>query len=739
MKKLKEKKTSQPISDKEKTSKGGLLVEVIIVLGLVAALTPVLYKHVADRQQDIDNVTEANTLQILKEQTKAYINANKDTLSVGTTLLNPVDVGLDVTGYLIGIKKEANGLINAMIAATSGTNDVNAAKVASLLGVSAGIYSAQDTDRAWGINGIWAENISSYGFTSLPTGVPVLTTAYDEEDTLDMEKIFSEIENHSFEKLTAKEFCVDNPAVPEEERCIDSWEFETCTELIDLCNRSVKCNNAYHKRCNQTCNDILISYRAEGLTPVSDSAFRLTGSNAAGESNKTKCYFTANAGYNAIELIEACNGENMEACTVANTYGLNTTCQKIIDTYKTLNRTPENGTYKLGTGTDTACWFKSTTGYSSKEVIEKCNAGTALACQIGSDNKLNRTCAEVQTTMKSYGAIPANGSFKLTLTNASGSSYTCDMSQTPALTEYFYKNAAGTYTFNLLNKKIQYKFEVCGGSNAGGRAHGGYSWGKKIHNSAQSFFVIVAGMGAAGIGSSGTYVYYYGSGGGTEVRFGTSNWADKHRILVGGGSGGYVTTHPSYGGGGGNNCGAGGAMGGCKGIGGKGEGNTYVPGTIGQGGQAVGVGGNGGGYGGGGGGSWVCNVSRGGGGGGGFGGGGQGGDTCGAGRWATATEGGGGTTGYNGGIGYGGSNGGFGGGGGTDYGSGGGGYGGGGGGWGTLAGGGGGGRVCLATMPAGWPACDPAVWVFDEGSGEVNSDKCPGAGWVKISVIEIKE
>ncbi|MBR7159077.1 MAG: hypothetical protein IKD08_05345, partial [Alphaproteobacteria bacterium] len=78
----------------------------------------------------------------------------------------------------------------------------------------------------------------------------------------------------------------------------------------------------------------------------------------------------------------------------------------------------------------------------------------------------------------------------------------------------------------------------------------------------------------------------------------------------------------------------------------------------------------------------------------------------------------------------------FGGGAGTDYGSGGGGYGGGGG---THVGGGGGGRVCLATMPAGWPTCDSAVWVFDEGSGEVGSDKCPGTGWVKISVIEIKE
>ena len=715
------------------------------MLGLIATLTPILYKHVADRREDIDNINEANTLLLIKNATKDYIEANKDVLSVGTTLLEPVDVGVDIDGYKIGIKKDSDGNINAMIAASDGSNDMKAAKVASLLGVSAGIYSAQDATRAWGINGVWAENVSNYGFTSLPAGIPVVTTTYDEEDSLDMEKIFTAIEEHSFEKLTAKELCLDNDELPEEERCITKWKEETCPELVEFCNNGIKCHDAYSKRCNLTCNDILIGYRAEGMTPQSNYDFRLTGSNSNGEANKTKCYFTSTTGYNAIEIIEACNGGNTEACSLANTYSLNTSCQKIINAYKTLNQTPSNGTFKLGAaGTSTACWFKDTTGYSTKEVIEKCNAGTTIACQMGSENKLNRTCAELQTAMKSYGAIPANGSFKLTLTSTTGSSYTCDMSQTPALTEYFYKNTAGTYTFSLLSKKIQYKFEVCGASNYGGRTHGGYSWGKKIHNSAQSFFVIVGGIG--GVGTYGAS----SSGGGTEIRFGTSSWVDKHRILVGGGSSGYNASATPGAGGGGNNCGGGGAMGGCKGVGGRGYGNPNTPGTIGHGGASgwsryAGTGGNGGGYGGGGGGggNW---AGYGGGGGGGFGGGGQGGSYgWGAGASGTATNGGGGTTGYNGGYGQADGDGGFGGGGGSDWGSGGGGYGGGGGGGrasdGTtdLSGGGGGGRVCLATMPAGWPACDPAVWVFDEGSGETGSDKCPGTGWVKISVIEIKE
>ena len=77
------------------------------MLGLIATLTPILYKHVADRRQDIDNINEANTLLLLKEQTKVYIDENKDTLSVGTTLLEPADVGIDIEGYKIGIRKDA--------------------------------------------------------------------------------------------------------------------------------------------------------------------------------------------------------------------------------------------------------------------------------------------------------------------------------------------------------------------------------------------------------------------------------------------------------------------------------------------------------------------------------------------------------------------------------------------------------------------------------------------------------
>ncbi|MBR7158315.1 MAG: hypothetical protein IKD08_01360, partial [Alphaproteobacteria bacterium] len=410
------------------------------------------------------------------------------------------------------------------------------AKVAALLGVSAGIYSAQDANRAWGINGVWAEDVSNYGFTSLPTGIPVVTTTYDEEDSLDMEKIFSEIENHSFEKLTAKEFCVDNDEVPEEERCINKWEEKKCTELIGLCDDGTarKCNDAYARRCNHICNDILISYRVDGDFPTSNYAYRLTGSNSNGEASKTKCYFTSTAGYNAVELIEACNGGNNEACSLANTYSLNTNCQKIIDAYKTLSQMPENGVYKLGAvGTSTTCWFKNTTGYSTKEVIEKCNAGTSIACQIGRENKLNRTCAELQTTMKSYGSSPASGTFKLTLTSTSPTSYTCDMNQIPAWTRVLLSGTEGaSYTAPY---KGTYGLACAGGAgdthtvSAGGK--GGIVSGSADFAAGTIFKIAIK--------KGGTSFYNDTQSGGSGIGFylGSSYSLANLKIVAGGGGG----------------------------------------------------------------------------------------------------------------------------------------------------------------------------------------------------------
>ncbi|MBR7159044.1 MAG: hypothetical protein IKD08_05165, partial [Alphaproteobacteria bacterium] len=231
---------------------------------------------------------------LLKNATNEYIEENKDRITVGTTLLEPTDVGMDIDGYKIGIRKEDDGTINAMIAPSGGGSDMKAAKVAALLGVSAGIYSAQDASRAWGINGVWAEDVSNYGFTSLPTGVPVVTTTYDKDTTagINEEQLKDIIENTSYERLTARTICIDNPDIPEEERCIKDWNIVGINplEIIASCNAGTQsaCTKGWEKNINRSCLEIAIKYKGAGFDAPS-GIYKLTTS--ATTQVERACYF----------------------------------------------------------------------------------------------------------------------------------------------------------------------------------------------------------------------------------------------------------------------------------------------------------------------------------------------------------------------------------------------------------------------------------------------------------------
>ncbi len=104
----------------QNTHKGSITVEAIVMLGLIATMTPILYKHVAERREDIENINEANTLLLLKNAVGEYIEANKETLTTRT--LTPADIGIDISGYQIGIRKDSDGNIDAMITGTGGND-----------------------------------------------------------------------------------------------------------------------------------------------------------------------------------------------------------------------------------------------------------------------------------------------------------------------------------------------------------------------------------------------------------------------------------------------------------------------------------------------------------------------------------------------------------------------------------------------------------------------------------------
>ena len=460
---LKKMKVSTPPPLENSVQSGSITVEAIIMFGLIAALTPVLYKHVSERRQDIENINEANTLLLLKEQTKVYIDENKDTLSVGTTIINPVDVGVDIEGYQIGIRKDSDGSINAMIAANAGGNDMKAAKVASLLGVSAGIYSAQDANRAWGINGVWAENISNYGFSSLPTGVPVVTTTYDEEDSLDMDKIFAAIEEHKFEllntnRLMADEVCIFNKDTNEYD-CRDNWEDDPI-KIIEQCNQgdALSCQKGRMKNYNQTCQSVATTYKKKGRQ-APNQKYTLTISETSNTTKVEYCWFADDLGYSTNEiLVTKCkvgaSTYDKNACVVGykvTPVAVNRTCQNVFEALTVSGMTiPAKGTYSLttdatGNAKNRTCYFDSTNkkGYLGTEAIDACTANTTGACPLSYNNSLNRTCLNLKTTYTAdEKTLPMDQAIGVNLTtNASGGYKTVNC--------WFPKDSANAYEGDL--------------------------------------------------------------------------------------------------------------------------------------------------------------------------------------------------------------------------------------------------------------------------------------------------
>ena len=331
--------------------KGSMLLETIIVLGMVATFTPLLYKHVADRRADIENINRANTLLYLQQRTEEYLKKPENITDLIEELghnqhkeIYPSELGIgnNFDGrYIIGIRREDENnqpVLKAMIIDTVNTgSDLRAAKVAELIGVSAGIYTAVDPDAAWGINGLWSEPLERYfNNTNIPTGTVAVTTEYNKEkyrvsisDILvdadldlgefdltaeDIHAINIAAENGTIGELIAQNkvkapkfvatgnFCFEKDGV---EQCIDSWEGlgggggeqKSDLQLVQECNAGItdSCMAAFFRGLNKSCSDVDAVYDQADTPYPSPKIYRLTygnGGEYAGEI-RTKCEGTS--------------------------------------------------------------------------------------------------------------------------------------------------------------------------------------------------------------------------------------------------------------------------------------------------------------------------------------------------------------------------------------------------------------------------------------------------------------
>ena len=443
------------------------------MLGFIAALTPILYKQVTERREEIDNINEANKLLLLKNATKEYIETNKESISIGNMVISPEEIGIDISGYQIGIRKENDGTIQAMIASEKGGTDIQAGKIASLLGISAGIYSDQDTKKAWGINGVWAEDISNYGFTSLPTGIPVVTTAYDKDlYYLGTDAINDILENNSYDRIRAKEICIDNPDIPEDEQCITEWNISSfnAMEVISQCTLDTEngvqdsstCEKGWEKHLNRSCGEISSKYKGSGSKAPS-GIYAITTSKSDRELRA--CYFVNGELPTNEQLIIGTKNDPIARRYDWENQRISSNCNTIISNWSMAPSdfyTFVNGENSYTTSN--ICVFESGRIATNIEVITQCNnsSGSGAACRYGWNNNLNRSCSTIIATNPSA----STGFYNLT-TSSSASLQPC------------------AFTGNRIATSLEV-VNLCNSSNNAASAACRYGWNNNINRSCSS-------------------------------------------------------------------------------------------------------------------------------------------------------------------------------------------------------------------------------------------------------------
>ena len=72
---------------------GTMLVEALAMLGLIAMVTPVLYKKAAERTTELQDINASNQLRVLADAMDAYIKDNFTRITNGETVVNSCNVG----------------------------------------------------------------------------------------------------------------------------------------------------------------------------------------------------------------------------------------------------------------------------------------------------------------------------------------------------------------------------------------------------------------------------------------------------------------------------------------------------------------------------------------------------------------------------------------------------------------------------------------------------------------------
>lgn len=168
---------------------GGLMIEALAMLGLIAVVTPTMYKKSAERTMEVEDINTAATIRTINAAANDYVSANYSTIlgdmvknNETNRKLNIEDLkaylpyGFDVKKALYNYDGEhiqlsvsrpdgSNNLTTLMLFPAkldeeNGIGQERTSRIAALIGSSGGYVT--DTNKARGIGGIWELSGDSY-------------------------------------------------------------------------------------------------------------------------------------------------------------------------------------------------------------------------------------------------------------------------------------------------------------------------------------------------------------------------------------------------------------------------------------------------------------------------------------------------------------------------------------------------------------------------------------------------
>ena len=162
-----------------KSQKGGLLVEALAILGIVAVTSPMIYKKKIDKAQELEDIAKASQMKIIKDAVANYVDAKYKhyVLEDGETTPKTEIITLnDIADFLppgfdqdktikIGIRSEkvnGNDKVSAIVVDSEKFNEKRGNRVASLIGADGGYAGLDGT--AVGNNSVWSIDPTKFGF-----------------------------------------------------------------------------------------------------------------------------------------------------------------------------------------------------------------------------------------------------------------------------------------------------------------------------------------------------------------------------------------------------------------------------------------------------------------------------------------------------------------------------------------------------------------------------------------------